>query len=135
MVKPAKLLYNTAVMLRRILFSWLVNFVGLWLSAQLFAGRIQYDDRIGVLIIAALVFGIVNALIRPLVVLLSLPAIVLTLGIFMLFVNAAMLYVTSFFYKSFQVTRLSTAVGTVIIIWLVNYLFSSLFNTDTGQKA
>ena len=58
-------------MLKRILFSWLVNFVGLWVAAQLFAGRIQYDDRIAVLIIAAFVFGIVNALIRPLVVLWS----------------------------------------------------------------
>lgn len=122
-------------MLRRILFSWLVNFIGLWLSAQLFAGKIQYDDKIGVLIIAALVFGIVNALIRPLVVLLSLPAIVLTLGIFMLFVNAAMLYVTSFFYPAFQVTKLSTAIWTVIIIWLVNYLFSSLFNQNQEHKS
>ncbi len=113
-------------MLRRILFSWAVNFVGLWIAAQLFAGRIQYDDRIIVLVIAALVFGIVNAFIRPLVVLLSLPAIVLTLGIFMLFVNAAMLYITSFFYPSLSITKWTTAIGTVIIIWLVNYLFSAL---------
>lgn len=116
-----------AVMLRRILISWLVNFVGLWIAAQLFVGRIQYDDRIGVLIIAAFIFGIVNALIRPIVVLLSLPAIVLTLGIFMLFVNAAMLYVTSFFYPTFQVASWTSAIGTVIIIWLVNYLFNTLF--------
>lgn len=117
-------------MLRRILFSWLVNFVGLWIAAQLFVGRISYDDRIGVLIIAALVFGIVNALIRPLVVLLSLPAIVLTLGIFMLFVNAAMLFVTSFFYPTFQVASWPSAIGTVIIIWLVNYLFTTLFQPE-----
>ncbi|MCC7543776.1 phage holin family protein [bacterium] len=116
-------------MLKRILFAWLVNFVGLWVSAQLFSG-IGYGDKIGVLIIAALVFGIVNALVRPLVVLLSLPAIVLTMGIFMLFVNAAMLYVTSFFYPRFQVTKLSSAVGAVIIVWLVNYLFSSLFQRE-----
>ncbi len=113
-------------MLRRILFAWLVNFVGLWVSAQIFAGRISYDERIGVLVIAALIFGVVNALIRPLVVLLSLPAILVTLGIFMLFVNAAMLYLTSFFYPAFQVNKLSAAIGTVIIIWLVNYLFTGL---------
>lgn len=115
-------------MLRRILISWLVNFVGLWIAAQLFAGRIQYDDRIAVLIIAALIFGIVNALIRPFVVLLSLPAIILTLGIFMLFVNAFMLFVTSFFYPAFQVASWPSAIGTVIIIWLVNYLFNTLFS-------
>ena len=120
-------------MLKRILFSWVVNFVGLWVAAQLFAGRIQYDDRIAVLIIAAFVFGIVNALIRPLVVLLSLPAIVLTLGIFTLFVNAGMLFITSYFYPAFQVERWTTAIGTVIIIWLVNYLFSALFNSDKKE--
>jgi len=116
-------------MLKRILSAWIVNFVGLWLAAQLFSG-IAYGDRIGVLIISALVFGVVNALIRPLAVLLSLPAIVLTLGIFMLFVNAAMLYVTSFFYPRFQVNKLSSAIGAVIIIWLVNYLFTTLFQRD-----
>ncbi|MBP9826925.1 phage holin family protein [Candidatus Saccharibacteria bacterium] len=116
-------------MLRRILFSWFVNFVGLWVAAQLFSG-IAYGDRIGVLIIAALVFGIVNALIRPIVVLLSLPAIVVTLGIFMLFVNAGMLYITSFFYPRFQVNKLSSAIGAVVIIWLVNYLFSTFFQKD-----
>ncbi|MFO0955151.1 MAG: phage holin family protein [Candidatus Saccharibacteria bacterium] len=114
-------------MLRRILFAWLVNFIGLWISAQLFAGRISYDESLWVLVIAALIFGVVNALIRPLVVLLSLPAITATLGIFMLFVNAAMLYLTSFFFPAFQVTKITTAIGTVIIIWLVNYLFSLLF--------
>ncbi len=120
-------------MLKRILYAWAVNFVGLWVAAQLFAGRIQYDDRIAVLIIAAFVFGIVNALIRPLAVLLSLPAIVLTLGIFTLFVNAAMLFVTSFFYPAFQVERWTTAIGTVIIIWLINYLFTSLFGGEQKE--
>ncbi|MEI7818792.1 MAG: phage holin family protein [bacterium] len=115
-------------MLKRILFAWMVNFIGLWVSAQLFSGI--NGDTVGVLIIAALIFGIVNALIRPLVVLLSLPAIVLTLGVFMLFVNAAMLYLTSYFYPRLQVTKLSSAIGAVIIIWLVNYLFSSLFQGD-----
>lgn len=114
-------------MLKRILFSWLVNIVGLWLSAQIFVGNISYDERLGVLLIAALIFGIVNALIRPLVVLLSLPAIMLTLGLFMLLVNATMLYITSFLYPSFQVNKFSSAIGATIIVWLTNYLFTVLF--------
>jgi putative membrane protein len=121
-------------MLKRILFSWLVNAVGLWLSAQIFVGNITYDERIGVLIIAAFVFGVVNALIRPLVVLLSLPAILLTLGIFMLFVNAAMLYITSWLYPSFQVNKFSSAIGATIIVWLTNYLFSVLFSRPKGEN-
>lgn len=114
-------------MFKRILISWVVNFIGLWMAAQIFAGKISYDERIIVLVIAALIFGIVNALIRPLVILLSLPAIVLTLGLFMLVVNAGMLYVTSFFYPAFQVNKFWAAVGTVIIIWLVNFMVSLIF--------
>lgn len=121
-------------MLKRILYSWVVNFIGLWVSAQIFAGKITYDESLIVLVIAALIFGIVNALVRPLVVLLSLPAIVVTLGLFMLVVNAGMLYLTSFFYPPFDVNRFSAAVGTVVIIWLVNFIFSLVFS-QTKQEA
>ncbi|QQS26668.1 phage holin family protein [bacterium] len=121
-------------MLKRILSSWIVNIVGLWLSARIFVGNITYDERIGALLIAALIFGIVNALIRPLVVLLSLPAIMLTLGLFMLVVNAAMLYVTSFLYPSFQVNKFSSAVGATIIVWLTNYLFTVLFTRPKEEN-
>lgn len=87
---------------------------------------ITYNDRIRVLLIAALIFAIVNALIRPIVIILSLPAIVLTLGLFTLVVNAFMLYLTSFFYHSFHVTSLWSAIGAVLIVWLVNYLMTDL---------
>lgn len=112
-------------MLKRLLISWLVNFLGLWAAASIFAG-IQYNQQLKVLLIASLIFGIVNALIRPLVVILSLPAIVFTLGLFTLVVNALMLYITSALYKPFQVKSVWSALGAVIIIWLVNYVMNDL---------
>ncbi|MDP4038646.1 MAG: phage holin family protein [bacterium] len=112
-------------MLKRILFSWLVNFLGLWVAVNLFSG-ISYNDQLRVLIIASLIFGIINSLVRPLIIILSLPAIVLTFGLFTLIINASMLYVTSFFYPRFQIKSIWSAAGAVVILWIVNYLMTDL---------
>ncbi len=102
-----------------------MNFLGLWAAASLFAG-IQYNSQLKVLLIASLIFGIVNALVRPLIVILSLPAIVLTLGFFTLIVNALMLYITSALYTPFRVNSIWAALATVVIIWFVNYVINDL---------
>ena len=107
-------------MLKQFLWRWLANFLGLWIAASLV--NISYGDKLRYLVVAALVFSIVNALIRPLVVLLSLPAIVLTLGLFTLVVNTLMLYLVTIFYHRFHVNSLWSALVAVIIVWLVNYL-------------
>ncbi len=112
-------------MIRRFLLRWLVNFLGLWAAAALLSG-IKYDDRIAVLIIAALVFSLVNALIRPIVLVLALPAIILTLGLFTLVVNGFMLYLVTLIYHKFTVTSFWSAIGAVMIVWLVNYLLNDL---------
>ncbi len=116
-------------MLKRFLYSWAVNFIGLTIAAQLFSG-IQYQDKLRVLIVASLIFGLVNALIRPLAIILSLPAIMLTLGLFTLIVNTAMLYLTSAIYKPFDITSIWSALGAVTIVWLVNYAAVSLIKEE-----
>ena len=121
-------------MLRKLLLRWLVNFLGLWLAAELMSGAITYDDRIVVLVIAALVFSIVNAVIRPLIVILALPAIVLTLGLFMLVVNAFMLYLTTLVYPSFHLHSFWTAVLAGGIIWIVNYLLTDLLESKSEKS-
>ena len=112
----------------------MVNFIGLWLAAQLMTESITYDGRVAVLLVAALVFSIVNALIRPLVIILSLPAIVLTLGIFMLFVNAFMLYLTTLVYPAFHLHSFGTAVLAAAIIWVVNYLLTDLLESKKREE-
>ena len=113
-------------MIRLFALRWLVNFLGLWAAAALMSGSIQYDSRISVLIIAALIFSVVNAVLRPVIVILSLPAIVLTLGLFMLVVNGLMLYIVTLIYPSFQLHSFWTAIVAVVIIWFVNYLMTDL---------
>ncbi|HSX14639.1 MAG TPA: phage holin family protein [Candidatus Saccharimonadales bacterium] len=112
-------------MLKQFLLRWLVNFLGLWIAANLVTG-ITYGDKVRYLVFAALIFSIVNALIRPLVIILALPAIVLTLGLFTLVVNTLMLYLVTVFYHPFHVNSFWAGLLAVIVIWLVNYLLNDL---------
>src|SRR6266536_4551340 len=95
-------------LLKQFLLRWLVNFLGLWTAATLLTG-ISYQQHLRVLIWAALVFSLVNAVIRPLVVILSLPAIVLSLGLFTFIINAFMLYLVTIIYPRFHLRSFWTA--------------------------
>lgn len=116
-------------MLRDFLLRWIANGIGLWLAARLIPG-ISYSDSLWVIVVAALVFSIVNALIRPILVVLSLPAIVFSLGLFMLIVNAFMLYLVTVIYPRLQIATFPRTIWAVIIIWLVNYVISIIFQRE-----
>lgn len=107
--------------IKTFILRWLVNFLGLWAAATLVSG-IDYNGRLRVLIWAALIFSIVNAVVRPLIVVLTLPVIAVTLGLFTLVINAFMLYMVTFLYPKFTITSVRSAIMAVVIIWGVNYL-------------
>lgn len=79
----------------RILIRILINAVALWVTAQILPG-IHIEAGIGALLIVAVIFGLVNAFIRPVIRLLSLPITCLTLGLYTLVINGMMLGLTSF---------------------------------------
>jgi putative membrane protein len=110
----------------RILF----NALGIWIAARL-STSITYDDSLLVIAVAALLFSIANAIIRPVVVVLTLPAILLTLGLFMLVINALMVLLVSALYPPFVVSGFGSAVVAAIIIWIVNYGLSMFFERST----
>lgn len=112
-------------MIRTFLLRWLINFLGLWTATTLLTG-ISYGNQMRVLIVAALIFSIVNALIRPLIIVLALPAILLTLGVFTLVINAFMLYLVTLLYPAFHVTSFWQAILGVMIVWVVNYLLTDV---------
>ena len=87
---------------------------------------LNYGGQIHVLVWASLIFSIVNALIRPLVVVLALPAIVLTLGLFTFVVNAFMLYLVTVLYPHFHIASFWQAVLAAVIIWAVNFLLTDV---------
>ena len=75
--------------------------------------------------IAALVLGLVNALIRPIILLLTLPVNILTLGLFTLVVNALMLWLVSSIVKGFEIVGFAPAFWGALILWLVGWLVNN----------
>ena len=105
----------------KIIIRIIINAVALWLTALLLPAFDLTSELLGILLVA-IIFGLVNALIRPIVKLLSLPLTVLTLGLFTLVINTAMLLLTAWIagdYLSIDgnfLTRLLWAfVGSIII--------------------
>lgn len=82
----------------------------------------------GYALLAALVFGVVNGLLRPLLVLLTLPATVLTLGLFLFVVNALMLMLTAALVPGFTVAGLGSALLGSVLLTLFNLVVSELFD-------
>ncbi len=111
--------------MKRFLLHIVLNGIALWLAAQIVPG-IHYSGGILYLLLAGLVFGIVNALVKPIVTVLSLPLIVLTLGLFFLVINALMLYVTAWFLSGFKVDGFLAALLGGLVIALFNWAVGAL---------
>lgn len=110
----------------RFLIRWLVSSLGLWIAAGLLTDAISYNGDIAVIIIAGLILAIINVFIRPIVVILSLPAILFTLGLFMIVVNGFMVFLASKLYTPLHVTNFWAAILAGMVIGLVNYLVTAI---------
>ena len=104
------------------LIRMLITALGLWVASGIVPGL---EIRgLGTLLGSALLLGFVNAVIRPLIVLLTLPITILTLGIFLLVVNAAMLGLVASFFESFTISGLFSAILGSVIVSLVSWFAS-----------
>lgn len=110
----------------RFLVRWLVCSLGLWIAAGLFGSGINYGSSIHVVVVAGLILAIINSVLRPLVVILSLPAILFTLGLFMIIINGFMVFLVGKFYTSLEIHNFWWAVLAGMIIGLVNYLVTAI---------
>ncbi len=110
----------------RFLLRWFVCSLGLWIAAGFLDGRITYNSRLGVIIISGFILAIVNTLIKPIVVLLSLPAILFSLGLFMIVINGLMIMLASKLYHPLEVTSFGAAMLAGVVIGLVNYLVTTI---------
>lgn len=113
-------------MLWRFLVRWLVSVLGLWVAAGLLSEKLTYGGQLKVIIIAGLVLALANLFIKPILVVLSLPALLFSLGLFMLIINGLMVFLVSKLYPSLYVAGFGTAILAGIIIGLVNYLVSAI---------
>jgi putative membrane protein len=100
----------------------LVAALGLWAASELFGG-IVIDSAL-TLIFAGLLLGVVNAIVRPIAVVLALPALLVTLGLFLLVINAAMLGLVALVLPGFHIAGFWTAIGGSIVVSLVSWIAS-----------
>lgn len=107
------------------LVRWFANTIGLWLAAQIFRIDIG-NDKLYVIVISGLLLAILNALIKPLIVILTLPVVALTLGLFMIIINGFIVFLVSLIYQPSQIGSFWNAILVGIVIGLVNYIVSYL---------
>jgi len=117
-------------LLIRLLVAWAINAAALWVADALW-DSVTIDGWSAYLIGAA-VLGIANALIKPILTLLTLPLILITLGFFYLLINIAMLALAEWIAPDFVISGFWTYVGTVIVIWLVNWIADQVFERARG---
>lgn len=102
--------------------------LGLWLAMKIFSGL--HFDSAGTLLAAALLLGVVNAIVRPIAIILTLPLTLVTLGFFLLVINAAMLGLVALLLSGFQIAGFWTAIGTSIVVSLTSWLASGLIGNN-----
>lgn len=112
--------------LTRFLIRWFVSGLGLWVAAGILGERITYDSRLRVIVVSGLILALVNTVIKPIVVILSLPAILFSLGLFMIVINGLMVLLVSKLYPDLYVSNFGVAVLAGMVIGLVNYLVSTI---------
>lgn len=112
-----------------LLVRWALNALALWITVQLHVGVYMARPGLGSLLVAALVLGLVNAVVRPVMILLTLPFTVLTLGLFLLVVNALALGIVAAL-TPLAVTSFGGAVLGALVLTVISALLSRLFRDE-----
>jgi putative membrane protein len=118
--------------LERLAVRWAFNVAALFVAAWILSG-VSYGDSWWTLLIAAVVFTLANAFVKPVLAVLSIPFIVVTLGIFYFLINVLMLYVTDWVVGDFEIKTFWWGVLAAIIVSIVNGILHMIFGDPTEQ--
>lgn len=116
------------------LLRWVFNSLGLWVAARILNGHgVMYQEEAGIYLFlsAGLILSILNAVLKPIIIILSLPAILLTLGLFTLIVNGVTVYLAGIFVPGLSLTFWASVLAGMIIS-LINYVLTNLI--DSGRE-
>jgi len=116
---------------------WVLNSFGLWIAVRIFGTGYSNDELISgvwVFLFAGLIFSVVNSILRPIVIILSLPAILLSLGLFTIIVNGLMVYISLKLAPDINMTFWNSVL-TGIVLSLVNYIVSSALELQYTTRA
>ena len=114
---------------------WVLNSIGLWVAVRLFGtGYENADVTAGIwgFLLAGLIFSIINSVLRPIIVIFSLPAILLTLGLFVLVVNGLMVYISLSLAPGISMSFFNSIL-TGMLLSLVNYIVSAAVEIRGGK--
>ncbi|NWG18544.1 MAG: phage holin family protein [Chloroflexi bacterium] len=113
----------------------IINAIGIAITAELLPGITVADNDIGTLLIIGLVFGIVNALVKPILMILTCPAVIITLGLFILVINGLMLLLTaSLIPARLTVDGLGTAILGGIVMGIISIILEALLGVNDEDK-
>ena len=116
----------------RLIIAWAVNLLALWIANALW-------DSVSIhgwaaYLIGSAVLGLANAIVKPLLAILTLPLIIVTLGFFYLLINIAMVALAEWIAPNFSIDGFWTYVGTVFIVWLVNWIAGQIVGDLEGRR-
>lgn len=114
-------------LLTKFLIRWAVCSLGLWIAAAILGvSRLSVNGSWWTVISAGFFLALINLALKPILIFLSFPAIIVTLGFFMLVVNGFMILLASWIYSPLYVKNLGVAIIAGIIVGLVNYLMTRI---------
>ena len=108
----------------KLLINWVISALSLYLLSFLFSG-IVFDSFTAALI-TSIILGLINAIIKPILIILTLPINIITLGLFSLIINACMLIIASNVSPGFHVDSFATAFFASIVLSVINAILSSM---------
>jgi putative membrane protein len=116
----------------RLAVAWAINLAALWAANALWDG--VHIKGWAAYLIGSAVLGVANAILRPILTVLTLPLIIVTLGFFYLVINMAMVALAAWITPDFSIHGFWTYVGTVVVIWAVNWIGGQVVG-DIGRHA
>ncbi|MEI6691782.1 MAG: phage holin family protein [Chlorobium sp.] len=108
-----------------ILLQWLVNALAIYATAHILSGI--HIKNFGAAILVALVLGLINAVVRPILVFFSIPFIIVTLGLFLLVINAFLLLLSASIVSGFSIDSFWWAIAGSVVISAISWIASALF--------
>ena len=120
--------------MRRLIIGTAGNAVALWLAARV-VGNVDLSHSWWTVILASLVLTLLNWYVKPVIQFLSIPLVLLTLGIALFFISMLMLWLTSAVVSGFDISGFWPLVKATIIVWLVNVLVEAIFDTDRPGRS
>lgn len=117
----------------KLIIRLIINAIALWAAAQLVNG-IELTDQIGGILIVALIFGVINAILGPILKTLSFPFILVTLGLFTLVINGLLLWLTSAFTSYLSLSGFWAAFWGALVVSIVSWLLSAFLKDDDKKS-